>query len=157
MLRFIKWNFGLRYQMYMSQETIRLKNITLFEMLCIMKFRNFAPRCLWQVWTITLYYILHACLKSHKEEQRWSAILYLIPQYHTECQAVECFKQFLCISFTIYTGAAFGPLMVGWLTDQYVSCLYSGTPLNGHPWIVGTHNITNNSESPDCHSIHFNT
>ena len=23
-----------------------------------------------------------------------------------------------------YTGAAFGPLIVGWLTDQYVSCLY---------------------------------
>ena len=83
---------------YVSRDK-RLKNITLFEMLCIMKFWNFAPRCLWQIWTITLYYILHACLKSRKEEQRWSAILYLIPQYHTECQAVECFKQFFVYLF----------------------------------------------------------
>lgn len=26
-----------------------------------------------------------------------------------------------------YTGAAFGPLIVGWLTDQYVSHLYINT------------------------------
>ena len=34
---------------------------------------------------------------------------------------------------------------------------YSGTPLNGHPWKVDTHDITDNSETPDCPSIHFNT
>ena len=34
---------------------------------------------------------------------------------------------------------------------------YSGTPLNGHPWVVDTHDITDSSESPDCPSIHFNT
>ena len=34
---------------------------------------------------------------------------------------------------------------------------YSGTPLNGHPSIADTHDITDNSESPDCLSIHFNT
>ena len=34
---------------------------------------------------------------------------------------------------------------------------YSGTPLNGHPSTADTHNITDNSESPDCPSVHFNT
>ena len=34
---------------------------------------------------------------------------------------------------------------------------YSGTPLNGHPSTADTHNITDNSESPDCPSIDFNT
>ena len=34
---------------------------------------------------------------------------------------------------------------------------YSGIPLNGHPSTADTHNITDNSESPDCPSIHFNT
>ena len=34
---------------------------------------------------------------------------------------------------------------------------YSGTPLNGHPSIVDTHDITDNSESPDCPPVHFNT
>ena len=32
---------------------------------------------------------------------------------------------------------------------------YSGTPLNGHPSKVNTHN--NYNESPDCPLIHFNT
>ena len=35
--------------------------------------------------------------------------------------------------------------------------VYSGTPLNGHPWKADTHDIKDNSESPDCPSIHFNT
>ena len=35
--------------------------------------------------------------------------------------------------------------------------IYSGTPLNGHPSKADTHDITDNSESPDCLSIHFNT
>ena len=30
-------------------------------------------------------------------------------------------------------------------------------PLNGHLSTTDTHNITDNSESPDCPSIHFNT
>ena len=34
---------------------------------------------------------------------------------------------------------------------------YSGTLLNGHPWIADTHDITDNSESPNCPSIDFNT
>ena len=34
---------------------------------------------------------------------------------------------------------------------------YSGTPLNGHPSKADTHDITDNSESPDCPPIHFNT
>ena len=34
---------------------------------------------------------------------------------------------------------------------------YSGTPLNGHPSTADTHNITDNSESPDHFSIDFNT
>ena len=34
---------------------------------------------------------------------------------------------------------------------------YSGTPPNGHPSTADTHDITDNSESPDCPSIHFNT
>ena len=34
---------------------------------------------------------------------------------------------------------------------------YSGIPLNGHPSTVDTHDIVNNSESPDCPSIHINT
>ena len=34
---------------------------------------------------------------------------------------------------------------------------YSGTPLNGHPWNADIHDITDNSESPDYPSIHFNT
>ena len=35
--------------------------------------------------------------------------------------------------------------------------LYSGTPLNGHPSTADTHDITDNSESPDYPSINFNT
>ena len=31
----------------------------------------------------------------------------------------------------------------------------SGTPLNGHPSKANTHDITDNSESPDCSPIHF--
>ena len=34
--------------------------------------------------------------------------------------------------------------------------VYSGTLLNEHPSIVDTHDVTDNSESPDCPSIHFN-
>jgi len=34
---------------------------------------------------------------------------------------------------------------------------YSGTLLNGHPSKVATHDITDNSKSPDCPPIHFNT
>ena len=37
------------------------------------------------------------------------------------------------------------------------SFVYSGTPLNGHPSIADTHDKTDNSESPDCPSIDFNT
>ena len=39
----------------------------------------------------------------------------------------------------------------------YLLIIYSGTPLNGHPLIADTHDITDNSESPDCPSIDFNT
>ena len=35
--------------------------------------------------------------------------------------------------------------------------IYSGTPLNGHPSKADTHDITDNSESPDCSPIHFDT
>jgi len=34
---------------------------------------------------------------------------------------------------------------------------YSGTPLNGHPSTADTHDIRDNSESPDRFSIDFNT
>ena len=34
---------------------------------------------------------------------------------------------------------------------------YSGTLLNGHLSAVDTYNIMDNSESPYCPSIHFNT
>ena len=34
---------------------------------------------------------------------------------------------------------------------------YSGTPLNGLPSMADTCNIMDNSECPDCISIHFNT
>ena len=33
---------------------------------------------------------------------------------------------------------------------------YSGTPLNGHPSMADTHDITDNSESPDRFAIDFN-
>ena len=33
--------------------------------------------------------------------------------------------------------------------------IYSGTLLNGHPLTADTHDITDNSKSPDCLSIHF--
>jgi len=38
-----------------------------------------------------------------------------------------------------------------------MNMLYSGTPLNGHPLTADTHDITDNSESPDCPPIYFNT
>ena len=34
---------------------------------------------------------------------------------------------------------------------------YTGTPLNGHPSTADTHDITDNSESPDCPSVNFST
>ena len=37
------------------------------------------------------------------------------------------------------------------------STMYSGAPLNRHPSIADTHDITDNSESPDRFSIDFNT
>ena len=43
------------------------------------------------------------------------------------------------------------------LTVGVLIIKYSGTPLNWHPSKVGTHDITDNSESPDCPSIRFNT
>ena len=53
-----------------------------------------------------------------------------------------------------------------WMVDIKVfllsSCiknqpLYSGTPPNGHPSKADTHDIMDNSESPDCPPVHFNT
>ena len=41
--------------------------------------------------------------------------------------------------------------------DLSIWCLYSGTPLNGHPSKADIHDITDNSKSPDCPPIHFNT
>ena len=38
-----------------------------------------------------------------------------------------------------------------------VHFLYSETALIGHPSTADTHDITNNSESPDCPPVHFNT
>ena len=38
-----------------------------------------------------------------------------------------------------------------------IAWVYSGTPLNELPSKADTHDITDNSESPDCPSIHFNT
>ena len=34
---------------------------------------------------------------------------------------------------------------------------YSGTLFNGHLSTADAHDIVDNSESPDCPSIHFNT
>ena len=34
---------------------------------------------------------------------------------------------------------------------------YNGTPFNRHPSTGDTHDIMDNSESPDCPSTHFNT
>ena len=52
----------------------------------------------------------------------------------------------------------------GWLhttikmvQDILKSCTYSGTPLNEHPSKADTQDLTDNSESPDCPFIHFNT
>ena len=39
----------------------------------------------------------------------------------------------------------------------YMLDIYSGTLLNGHPSMADTHDITDNSESPDRFSIEFNT
>ena len=36
--------------------------------------------------------------------------------------------------------------------DYWISCLYSGTLLNRHPSTADTHDITDNSESPNCPS-----
>ena len=39
---------------------------------------------------------------------------------------------------------------------QFTTCTdYSGTPLNKHPSTADTQNITDNSESPGCPSIHL--
>ena len=35
--------------------------------------------------------------------------------------------------------------------------MYSGTLLNGHPSKADTHDIMDNSESPECPPIHFDT
>ena len=42
-------------------------------------------------------------------------------------------------------------------SPQTKKIIYSGAPLNGHPSIADTHDITDNSESPDRFSIDFNT
>ena len=46
---------------------------------------------------------------------------------------------------------------VSTITTFSNASLYSGTPLNGHPSTADTHDIRDNSGSPDCPSIHFNT
>ena len=48
-----------------------------------------------------------------------------------------------------------GSLEVWTLSPQQSN--YSETLLNGHPSTADTHDIMDNSESPDCPSIHFNT
>ena len=42
-------------------------------------------------------------------------------------------------------------------TVVHYDCVYSGTPPNGYPSTADTYDITDNSESPDCPSVHFNT
>ena len=41
--------------------------------------------------------------------------------------------------------------------DVKVTQLYSGTLRNGHPSTADTHDIADNSESPESPSIHFYT
>ena len=40
---------------------------------------------------------------------------------------------------------------------MYIALNYSGTLLNEHPSTADTHDITGNSETPNCFSIDFNT
>ena len=41
------------------------------------------------------------------------------------------------------------------MCERYLRC--SGTPLSRHPSTADNHNITDNSKSPNCPSIHFST
>ena len=41
-------------------------------------------------------------------------------------------------------------------SDGYIDIIYSRSPHNRHTSTADNRNIMNNSESPDCPSIHFN-
>ena len=80
-----------------------------------------------------------ACLKSiySKKEQvkvtvaaRW--VIYWM-SVDSSCSVLQDEVHVQRLGDTVaYTGAAFGPLIVGWLTDQYVSCLYIHTHMYIH-------------------------
>ena len=94
------------------------------------------------VWTVTFVAVAHRILGLSVVYLTMSDIIFSCV---VELEKLSCFtakiawfnahKMYGCYSFRVY----------------------SGTPPNGHPSKADTHDITDNSESPDCPSIHFNT
>ena len=98
---------------------------------------NFVTEEMCAVWAIMLYAVAtpkdNQHLAVHTISRRWCL-----------CTTVLC----------IYDLLTKCPIVIKFHDQENI---YSGTPLNGHPSTADTYDITDNSESPDCPSVHFNT
>ena len=63
------------------------------------------------------------------------------------------------VVWVVYSGTLHGrhPPATPKTVSHVLLFVYSGNPLNGHLSTADTHNITDNSQSPDSPSIHFKT
>ena len=63
------------------------------------------------------------------------------------------------VVWVVYSGTLHGrhPPATSKTVSHVLLFVYSGNPLNGHLSTADTHNITDNSQSPDSPSIHFKT
>ena len=78
-----------------------------------------------------------------------------IPQLYTvECEHAYSLLRLYLVTTAKPQSQAAPPQLGGCLVLEQIN---SGTPLNRPPSTANTHDITDNSESSDCPSIHFNT
>ena len=76
---------------------------------------------------------------------------------NTLCNALTCGNAVYVrcnVAFTLHLGHVTGDMKRRESNETLF--IYSGTPLNGHPSTADTHDIKDNSKSPNCLSIHFN-
>ena len=63
---------------------------------------------------------------------------------------LESWPHFLQLNFIV-------TLLLVHMVPETKTMIYSGTPLDEHPSTADSHDEMDNSESPDCSSIDFNT
>ena len=81
--------------------------------------------------------------EAHKGEPFNSSVILLTSE-------LESWPHFLQLNFIV-------TLLLVHMVPETKTMIYSGTSLDEHPSTADTHDETDNSESPDCSSIDFNT